>query len=124
MFEKSIRNKYRFSSRVGRLNVEELWDLDVKELDNIYKDLKAEEKQADEESLLTENKADDVLADKISIIKYIVEVKLAEIADRKNAAKRKEEEQQLLQILAIKKAEELQALPAEEIQKRIDELRG
>lgn len=124
MFEKSIRNKYRFSSRVGRLNVEELWDLDVKELDNIYKDLKAEEKQADEESLLTENKADDVLADKISIIKYIVEVKLAEIAARKDAVKRKEEEQQLLQILAIKKAEELQALPAEEIQKRIDELRG
>lgn len=124
MFEQAVKNKYRFSSRMGNLSVEDLWDLDVQELDNIYKDLKAEEKQADEESLLTENKEDDVLTDKIAIIKYIVEVKLAEIAERKNAIKRKEEEQQLLQILAIKKAEELQALPAEEIQKRIDELRG
>jgi hypothetical protein len=124
MFEQAVKNKYRFSSRMGNLSVEDLWDLDVQELDNIYKELKAEEKQADEESLLTENKEDDVLTDKIAIIKYIVEVKLAEIAERKNAIKRKEEEQQLLQILAIKKAEELQALPAEEIQKRIDELRG
>lgn len=122
IFEVAVRNRMRFAHK-GSLSVEDLWDLSVKELDEIYKKLKAESKKENEDSLLaTKTVENETLEIKIEIVKHIVQVKLDEAEASKNAKLLKERKQQLLAIKAEKESEELRGKSAEEIQKMIDEL--
>ena len=117
LFENATRGKYRFSFR-GSITVEDLWDLSPQNLDTIYKALIKELKQEQEESLLSEKtKADTVLDEKISIIRYIVSVKLKEAEDKKNEKALKDQEQKILSIIADKEDSELKG-------KSIDELKN
>ena len=62
MFEFAVRNKVRFPFK-GLITVEDLWDLSVRELDNIFKTLNAQMKKSEEESLLaTKSKEDETLS--------------------------------------------------------------
>ena len=75
-FEYAIRNKVRFPYK-GSISVEDLWDLSVTDLDQIFKTLNAKLKQLQEESLLDiKTKETKVLDVQIAIIRYIVSVKL------------------------------------------------
>lgn len=122
MFEVAIRNKFRFEFK-GLQSVESLWDLPVRDLDIIFKGLNSQLKEVKEESLLdTKTKQDEELDTKIEIVKYIVKVKLDEEKIKVNAKAKKEQKQKLLQLLDLKKNEEMQGKSAEEIQKMIDEL--
>ena len=117
LFENATRGKYRFSFK-GSITVEDLWDLFPQNLDTIYKALIKELKQEQEESLLSEKtKADTVLDEKISIIRYIVSVKLKEAEDKKNEKALKDQKQKILSIIADKEDGELKG-------KSIDELKN
>ena len=65
MFEKASRLKLRFEYK-GLCSVEELWDLSVQELDNIYKVLNSKAKAMREESLLQEKTKEDQLQKKVN----------------------------------------------------------
>ena len=52
IFEFAARNKMRFAFK-GMLSVEDLWDLDVKNLDSIFQGLNSQLKQTKEEGLLS-----------------------------------------------------------------------
>lgn len=122
MFEKASRLKLRFSFK-GTLSVEDLWDLTVQDLDEIFKKLNAKIKTQAEESLLDEqSKADKVLATKINIVKHIVKVKLAEKEARENASVNRARRQKLLEILEQKQDESLHNLSPEKLQELIAEL--
>ena len=98
--------------------MEDLWDLSPQNLDTIYKTLAKELKQEQEESLLTEKtKADALLDEKISIVRYIVSVKLKEAEDKKNEKALKDQKQKILSIIADKEDSELKG-------KSIDELKN
>lgn len=117
LFKNATRGKYRFSFK-GSITVEDLWDLSPQNLDTIYKALIKELKQEQEESLLSEKtKADTVLDEKISIIRYIVSVKLKEAEDKKNEKALKDQKQKILSIIADKEDSELKG-------KSIDELKN
>lgn len=117
LFENATRGKYRFSFK-GSITVEDLWDLSPQNLDTIYKALIKELKQEQEESLLSEKtKADTVLDEKISIIRYIVSVKLKEVEDKKNEKALKDQKQKILSIITDKEDSELKG-------KSIDELKN
>ena len=117
LFKNATRGKYRFSFK-GSITVEDLWDLFPQNLDTIYKALIKELKQEQEESLLSEKtKADTVLDEKISIIRYIVSVKLKEAEDKKNEKALKDQKQKILSIIADKEDSELKG-------KSIDELKN
>ena len=51
LFEVASREKFRFPFK-GMVSVEDLWDLSVTNLDQVFKALNSELKQAKEESLL------------------------------------------------------------------------
>lgn len=122
MFEMAIRGKYRFPYK-GLLLVEDLWDLKLEQLDEIYGVLNSQIKRSKEESLLYKNNAeDDVLDCKIEIIKYIVKTKIEETTERLLAKEKREKKQMLLAALSSKEQENLKNKSAEEIQKMIDEL--
>jgi len=82
MFERATKEKLRFPHN-GMISVEALWDVDVTELDSIFKQLNSQLRIAQEESLLDIiSSEDELLRVKIEIVKHIVTVKLAEAKDR------------------------------------------
>ena len=122
MFEKASRLKLRYGYR-GQCSTEDLWDLDVEDLDDIFKDLNAELKDQQGESLLeTKSKADERLELKIAIIRRIVEVKLAEKKAREEEAMKAQRKQQLLALISEKQHEELKGKSIDELTAMIDQL--
>ena len=119
LFKVASRKKYRFNYK-GVISVEDLWDLSVEELDSIYKKLKAQQRNNNEESLLQSvTKEDKELANKIDIIKTIVVDKLAAKERALKAAEKKAQNQRILEILADKKDAALKEKSIEELQAMI-----
>lgn len=122
MFEKATREQLRFQHK-GLLSVEDLWDLNVNELDTIYRSLNKQQKSVQEESLLeTRSKSNTTLDLQIDIIKHIVTVKLNEKAEQESRKEKSEKKQKLMSILAQKQDADLQNKSAEELQKMLVEL--
>ena len=121
MFEEATRKKIRWLYR-GTLSVEDLWDLSVEHLDEIYKTLAREARESREDSLLVEHRTSHVLILKTNIVKHIVSVKIAEVEEAEKAADRKAQKARLLDVLAHKQDEALLQKTPEEIQAMIEAL--
>lgn len=122
IFEVAARNKLRFEHK-GLLTVEDLWQLDVTELDTVFKKLNAQLKEVKEESLLnsktSENRELDV---KIEIVKHIVEVKLREAKQSQQAQATRVEKQKIMEILSSKEDEALHDKTPEELREMLTQL--
>lgn len=124
MFEVASRMKFRFQYS-GNIQVEDLWDLSLTSLDNIFKSLNSLIKHSQEESLLDiRNKQDEETLTKIEIVKHIVSVKLAENEKRKKARERKEQRAKIMEIMSNKQDESLQNKSLEELSAMLNELEG
>lgn len=122
MFEKAVRLKLRFPHK-GLCTVEDLWDIPLESLDRIFKDLNIKLKTQKEESLLEKrSKEDEILDLKISIVKHIVEVRLAEQKARKELADKLMKKQKVLGIIAEKQDDALRDMSVDELTKLVDEL--
>ena len=121
LFESATRNKIRFGYR-GLISTEDLWDLNVEELDIIYKNLMSEKKDSETESLLSVNKTNPVLETKIEIVKHIFNVKTEEAKAAELKAENAAKKQKILAILARKQDAELENKSAEELEKLIADL--
>ena len=121
MFEIATRNKFRFPFK-GVISTEDLWDLSVESLDNVFKTLNSEMKKTKEESLLsTKSKDDEVLELKIEIVKHIVAVKQEEKEARERKFLDRERNQKIMSIIAAKQDEQLYNMSVEELQKLLVE---
>lgn len=122
MFEYAARNKLRFPYK-GMITAEDLWDLNVRELDSIFKTLNAQVKKAQEESLLeTKSKEDETLSMQIDIVKHIVRIKQDEEAARLFAKERKEKKQKLMELINAKQDEDLHSKSIDELKAMLAEL--
>ncbi len=122
IFEQATRNKLRFMYR-GQISVEDLWDLRVQDLDNIFKELNARLKTDKEESLLAEKGLDTAeLELKVALIRRIVSVKLAEAAERELAAEKARKRARILEILERKQSADLEEKSEEDLKKMLEEL--
>ena len=122
MFENATRTKMRFPFK-GMISVEDLWDLSVKDLDNIFKTLNTQVKKSQEESLLAiKSKEDEVLSTQIKIVKYIVETKLAEADAAKQSRELKEKKQKIMEIISAKQDEALHNMSVEDLQAMLGNL--
>ena len=122
MFEKTTKNKYRFPTTVGLINVEDLWDLTIEKLDNVYKRLNSEVKKCKEESLLNQEVQDKELNTKIEIVKHIFNVKITEQNSRLQEKERAEKKQYLLSLIQQKQIDADKSKPIDELQRLVDEL--
>lgn len=122
LFEVATRENYLFPFK-GMINVIDLWDLSLTNLDSVFKILNAEVKKSEEESLLNaKTKEDEDLTNKIEIIKYIVNKKLAEKEARENEKKNKEKRQRILEIKAKRQDEALENMSDEDLDKLLADL--
>lgn len=122
LFEVATRENYLFPFK-GMINVVDLWNLSLTNLDSVFKTLNAEVKKSEEESLLNaKTKEDEELTNKIEIIKYIVNKKLAEKEARENEKKNKEKRQRILEIKAKRQDEALENMSDEDLDKLLADL--
>ena len=122
IFEYATRNKVRFPYR-GTISVEDLWDLSVTELDEIFKTLNAQVKQSQEESLLTDKtEADELLDIQIEIVKHIVSNKLADAEVLRKAAEVKAQKQKIMAIISRKQDENLENMSVEDLTEMLKDL--
>ena len=114
VFEVATRKKYRFPFK-GMIGVEDLWDLTMKVLDEVFKNLNKDKKQSCEESLMEENKEDQDLLNKIAIVRYVYNCKQQEQTERLLAKEKKQRDQQIMDIIAKKENAEMENKSIEEL---------
>lgn len=119
LFIEATKKNYQFPFR-GMINVIDLWELSVQNLDLVFKSLNADYKKSEEESLLSaQTKESEELSEKIEIVKYIVNEKLAEKKAKEDAKKNREMKQRLLEIKAKRQDAALEGLSDAELDKMI-----
>jgi regulator of protease activity HflC (stomatin/prohibitin superfamily) len=122
LFIMATRQKLRFPFK-GTATVEDLWDMNVTDLDSVYKALNSQVKQANEESLLSiKSKEDSILEAKVEIVKFIVATKLSEAELARTRAEQRERKNRIAEILADKQDEELRGKSAAELQQMLAEM--
>lgn len=125
IFEKASKLKLRFTTGRGECSTEELWDLDLKDLDTIAKAINKKIKEGTEESFIEKkNSTDTILELKLEILKSIIQVRLKEKDDAKTRSEKKAQLEVYEQLLLEKKTEELKGLSTKEITKKLDALKA
>ena len=121
-FELASRLKFRFPYK-GSISVEDLWDLTPEQLDSVYKDLNKAAKVFEEDSLMSTNEpVDYILKAKIEIVKHVFNVKKEEATERRNAAEKAAKKQRILEVLAKKQDDSLNAMSEEDLMKMLNDL--
>lgn len=127
MFEKASRMKLRFSTPVGLLSTEDLWDIPLigKKvcLDDLAKSLNKELKENGGESfVLKTNRVNEELTLKFEIVKHVISVRLAEQEAMENVKRLKEKKQKIMEIMVEKENESLKGKSLDELKTLLESL--
>lgn len=120
MFKEASRLKLRFSTPIGLLSTEDLWDLPLESktkvnLDSIAILLNREIKDTKEESFISKSKVNPVTELKLEIVKAIIEIKLKEASDKLQAKIKAEQRNKIDAIISKKEDESLESKSLEEL---------
>ena len=108
MFFKAAINKYRYTSKVGAISTEQLFDLPLTHeskanLNDIAKNINAKIKAAEEEDFVNPTASNTLLTDKLAIVKAVIAYKQERIAAKEQAKIRSTEKQKAQHELAKRK---------------------
>lgn len=114
-FMEATKRKLRYPLR-GMISTEDLWDLNVEQLDQIYRELAAQRREISGESLLaTGTEEDNTLQLQLCIVREVFDQKQAAAVEARNASAKKAERQKIMAALAAKEDEELMGKSADEL---------
>lgn len=129
IFEIATRQKFRFASAKGLLTVEDLWDLPLTSpvgkasLDDIARELFGQLKSNDTVSFVTPSqKSNATVQAQFDVVKYIIDVRVAERDIAETARANKERKQLLLGIIAQKENEQLLGSSLEDLKRMVDNI--
>jgi hypothetical protein len=122
LFLRAAREKFRFTSKVGALTVEDLWDLPLSktnglDLDSVAKAVNAELKAAAEESFVTppNNAKRGPLEAKLEIVKTIIAVKQDEAKAAQDRAHKAQQKKMIADAIAAAQARDLSNASMEDL---------
>ena len=116
MFEEALRRKLRFNYK-GNLTVEDLWDLSLEQLNELYGVLMKKKRSSVADSLISESTEDKELNLKIEIVKYIFNVLSVEQQARIDRAQNKAKRDRIDAIIARKQEKALEDMSIEELER-------
>lgn len=116
MFEEALRRKLRFNYK-GNLTVEDLWDLSLEQLNELYGILMKKKRSSVTDSLISESAEDKELNLKIEIVKYIFNVLSVEQQTRIDKAQNKAKRDRIDAIIARKQEKALEDMSIEELER-------
>lgn len=115
IFKYAVKNKLRFSYK-GVCTVEDLYDIPLSGLDKMYGELKKQQKNFGEDSLLNKKSSEEKeIGIKIEIIENIVADRLADIDKAKKAQQTRERNRRIAQIIADKEDAALNDMSLEDL---------
>jgi hypothetical protein len=129
IFEQATRAKIRFSTPVGMLSVEDLWDLPLTStraranLDDVARLLDAELKSTSSVSFV--NDVSEVNAKTklmFDVVIHVINTKIAEAKAAKSAADVREKKQKIMAIIERKQEESLSAASIDDLQQMLASL--
>ncbi len=121
MFEKASRLKLRFQSSKGNLSTEDLWDLNLQQLNTVAKSLNKKLKESEEDDFLEEKSEEDTITKlKFDIVLSVLETKKNENKLHREESKKRVEKQKILEILAKKQDESLENMSEEDLKKELE----
>lgn len=130
IFAKGTKEKVRFNTAVGNLNIEDMWDLplsasnDCTSLDTVAKETNQELKDSKQESFVSKQTTLNVVTQlKMDILMAIIQVKLNEQETRSQAAENKLKRERILGIIANKEDTSLQNKSLTNLRKLVEELK-
>ena len=126
IFEKATRQKLRFETQQGALTVEDLWGLPLTSqtnkanLDEIARNLFQKLKSGQDVSFVdTAKKTDATTQLKFDVVKYIIDVRLAENDAKNQAAAKAEQRERLQEIISRKQDQALEGASLEQLQAQL-----
>jgi hypothetical protein len=123
IFEQASRKKLRFAvTGIGNISTEDLWDLSLGKLDEIYAGLAEHAQKQNVTRLMDTNRVDDGVSLRMSLIEHVFNTKKAEWEAHKLRVQARQEFNRLLDIKARKQVASLEALSEEELDAKIAEL--
>ena len=122
-FETATRRKLRFQTTRGNLTVEDLWDVPLTVLDEAYKALSRQIREAEDDSLLAKRDSGaEEAALKRDLVKHVVEVRQAEAAEKQARTARRAQAARVRELIAQKQDEALSGKSTEELAALLAEL--
>lgn len=122
-FETATRRKLRFQTTRGNLTVEDLWDVPLTVLDEAYKGLSRQIREAEDDSLLAKRDSGAEEATiKRDLVKHVVEVRQAEATEKRNREARRAQAARVRELIAQKQDEALSGKSTEELAALLAEL--
>lgn len=118
MFEKASRKKLRFGYSKGLISVEQLWDIPLKDLDELALSIKKRIDETSEGSFLEEKKIDPTQQLCLDICVHIIGTRVKEQKEAEARAEAIKERKRLLEIIGQKEDEELRDLSVKELKKK------
>lgn len=115
IFKYAVKNKLRFNYK-GVCTVEDLYDIPLSGLDKMYGELKKQQKNFGEDSLLNKKSSEEKeIGIKIEIIESIVADRLADIDKAKKVQQTRERNRRIAQIIADKEDAALNDMSLEDL---------
>ena len=126
LFEMASQFKFRYPYK-GLITTEDLWDLSLTQLDDVYRNLNKELGNIDETGLMQTRSANEgvkanELRNKIEVVKHVFNSKRMAAELDRMAAERSAKKQHILEILARKQESALESLSEDELKKMLDDL--
>jgi len=127
-FERAMREGITFNTTIGLLTTEDMWRIPLRSndklnLDEITSAVDEEIQKSSKKSFVDkQTNADEILELKMDILKYIIDVKLKEEEEKKNANLKKEKRKRLLALRAAKQNDLDSNKSLEEIDAELAEL--
>lgn len=130
MYEFALRQKLRFDTPVGRITLEDLWDLPLTSttngasLDNIAVALHKQIENAGISFVVPSHKTKEreVNQAKFDIVKHVIDVKMAEAKEASEAKDKKERKQKILAIMADKDDAKLRNMSMSKLEELLNDL--
>ena len=120
MYKTASKLKLRFSTTVGNLSVEQLWDLPLEPLDTLAVSFQEAYEKSDKKSfLVTKSKKDKELKLRFDIVLDILETKVKERDARLEEADNKMHNQKVLGLISKKQDSELENKSIKELEKML-----
>lgn len=123
IFEIASREKLRFNYK-GIIAVEDLWDLNLSSLDELYRYLSGDLKDKGGEGLIKREDSDSnkLLQLSLDIIRHIFEVKEKENDEAKMAQEKSLKKQKIMEIIASKQDESLKEQSIDDLKEMLKNL--
>lgn len=116
-FKLITRQKGRFQSSKGQLSTEQLWDVDVEDLNDIAVSLDEQFEKSGKKSFIEEVSEKDMLVKlKLDVVLEILQIKLAERKAAKEAAANLKHNKKIIAAISEKKDEALKSKSVEELE--------